>query len=932
MAGGFFGRADELGALERLVVGAAGAGRTGTAFVVGDAGVGKTRLVQEVLATIDVAPAARFRLTGFEPEQHVPFAAAAALLRDLSAHPEDGADLREMVRGTASSPLEPIRLFEAAYRALRGHHAAILVLDDIQWADDLSLGLSHYLLRAADADDRCVIALSASRPGPKVASLSQSLRAMLGPPRYLEMMLGPLDLHAGARLARDVAPDLDEDHAEELSRTADGSPFWIVTMARARARSEDPRHAISTSVRGLSADAAECLAVLIVASRPMHTTDIANILAWDPSRVDAAVSELTNRGVVARTGSSLHISHDVVRESMRAQIPQHDRLRLRRSIAAWLEATAGDDLGLLVEALEHRRASGSESVELALRVARSSRRRLLGEEGLMRLAAIADAAPKDEQGSVLRIEVASIASEIGAWAVALDRWTVLAQQLPTSAERARAYVEAARMAVDLQRSGDAGDLLDRARAEASGPWISVEADALDHARYAWIEHDVEAAQAAAARAITAARQLVSVAGSVDALDEHARRAYVEALRAEYDVALMGEDVDLMGRAAQERVDATRGFEEQHLIARANAATSLWYLNRWTDAAVALQRVFEESQQQVFPALTAEVGYALAYSRYRIGDIDEALRLVDVAERLEKRLGSPSRRAVPWIRGGIRPKIMASRGDWRAAVASLLEEAAREPNPHSRLRLLSWAARCIAHFGGPEAREDVVTHMAAAMADAAAAGCARCGWETALTSVELHARVREVDRAVEGLRRWEEAHPEHPAPHTQAAFYRMRAEALLATAQGRGDAVGLCEQVLAVTRLAALRPDEVWALIDLGDALVAGDRSRAVAVWSSGLELARALDLTSEEDLIARRLRGAGARKAARRFGEDPFEALSARELEVLRLAASGSRNAEIAASLFISLKTVERHLSNIFTKLGVRNRAELVARYGSSLH
>jgi ATP/maltotriose-dependent transcriptional regulator MalT len=53
--------------------------------------------------------------------------------------------------------------------------------------------------------------------------------------------------------------------------------------------------------------------------------------------------------------------------------------------------------------------------------------------------------------------------------------------------------------------------------------------------------------------------------------------------------------------------------------------------------------------------------------------------------------------------------------------------------------------------------------------------------------------------------------------------------------------------------------------------------------------------------------------------------LTAREVEVLRLIASGMTNNEIAAELFLSTKTVSRHLSNIFTKIGVSSRAAATA-------
>jgi DNA-binding NarL/FixJ family response regulator len=53
--------------------------------------------------------------------------------------------------------------------------------------------------------------------------------------------------------------------------------------------------------------------------------------------------------------------------------------------------------------------------------------------------------------------------------------------------------------------------------------------------------------------------------------------------------------------------------------------------------------------------------------------------------------------------------------------------------------------------------------------------------------------------------------------------------------------------------------------------------------------------------------------------------LTAREAEVLRLVAAGKTNREIAAALFLSEKTVERHLGNIFTKIAVSSRAAATA-------
>lgn len=64
----------------------------------------------------------------------------------------------------------------------------------------------------------------------------------------------------------------------------------------------------------------------------------------------------------------------------------------------------------------------------------------------------------------------------------------------------------------------------------------------------------------------------------------------------------------------------------------------------------------------------------------------------------------------------------------------------------------------------------------------------------------------------------------------------------------------------------------------------------------------------------------------RRRAGQAFPELSAREVEVLRLVAAGARNGKIASTLHLSEKTVRNHVSNIFTKLHVADRAEAIVR------
>ena len=58
-------------------------------------------------------------------------------------------------------------------------------------------------------------------------------------------------------------------------------------------------------------------------------------------------------------------------------------------------------------------------------------------------------------------------------------------------------------------------------------------------------------------------------------------------------------------------------------------------------------------------------------------------------------------------------------------------------------------------------------------------------------------------------------------------------------------------------------------------------------------------------------------------GEEQFDVLTPRELEVLKLIAEAHTSKDIAQMLFISIKTVERHRQNILDKLGMRDRVEL---------
>jgi DNA-binding CsgD family transcriptional regulator len=159
---------------------------------------------------------------------------------------------------------------------------------------------------------------------------------------------------------------------------------------------------------------------------------------------------------------------------------------------------------------------------------------------------------------------------------------------------------------------------------------------------------------------------------------------------------------------------------------------------------------------------------------------------------------------------------------------------------------------------------------------------------------------------------------------------LRAKGLAALATGEFLAAAeLAEEAVHGAHAAGGRLDRLEGELLLGRALVAGGRIDAgVAALQSVAADAGACGAVALVDAAARQLRRAGTR-VSRRAGAAAVARvgvfLSAREQEIVALVAEGRTNKEVAATLFLSEKTVENNLSRIYAKLGVRSRTELAA-------
>src|SRR5262249_29437433 len=339
--GPFVGRVDELAALDAICDAGVRDG-VATAVVVGDPGSGKSRLLAEAAARAE--PARQFRVVGFEPEANVPLASAADFLRALSNATPQGKRLDALAFGIGpdTAPLEPIRIFEAAHRSLAAVGPALILVDDLQWVDDISLALCHYLVRAADASGEPLALLAAQRPSADVAAFAASLEQVLPPEHFQRVELGPLGDTEALELVRSLAPGIQDDAARTLAADSGGSPFWLEALARAGGAEIDASRLVTARLRGASADAGTLLAVLAIAARPLALADASDLSGWERERTDQVARELESRGIVVESSGVLRLAHDLIRSAAAGEIPDEQRVRIHRRVSDWLVESAGE--------------------------------------------------------------------------------------------------------------------------------------------------------------------------------------------------------------------------------------------------------------------------------------------------------------------------------------------------------------------------------------------------------------------------------------------------------------------------------------------------------------------------------------------------------------------------------------------------------------
>lgn len=383
------GRERERELLEKMIHAAArgGGGGEPMLLLIGEPGIGKTRLLDELGAMTHALGGEVLAGRAFEAELVRPYGAWIDALRaipsdelPMTLRPELAPLLPE-IGITPPDAIDRNRLFEAVARLLASratvYRPVVLLLDDLQWIDEASASLLHFIARRHAGQG--VLLAGASRrveleDNPAVTRLLRTLR-LAGSVRQLE--IAPLDAVATARLVRGVGPTLD---ADRIFARSEGNPLFALEIALA---GRDDATALPDTLEELIGDRlarldpgarglvpwAAALGHDFTLEALVHTSGLPS------AELLLAVEELERRDVLRPVGHGYDFTHDMVRDVAYRRISEPRRRLIHSRIARVLDEGDRADHELAGE-VAHHAALGGES-ELAARACLAAARRAL---------------------------------------------------------------------------------------------------------------------------------------------------------------------------------------------------------------------------------------------------------------------------------------------------------------------------------------------------------------------------------------------------------------------------------------------------------------------------------------------------------------------------------------------------------------------------
>src|ERR1700760_989188 len=341
------GRAGELKVIGALVT-ALGQGRGGVLVIEGPPGIGKSRLLTEVMALADKSGVRTLFGEAFEYQQTVPF--FPLFMASLRADPPIGdADALRRLGGSSDLRYWVLHDLADAIHAAAAQTPLAIVLEDIHWADNSTLLALRSLATARpDVPVLWVLAARSGAGGPGV----QETLSVLHRADATFVRVAAMAPDAVADMVQDVVRANADESLLNLAAKAHGNPFLVGELVGGLG--EEGRLTVSgggavASGQGLprrlgarmqqrldllSADASEVVRVAAVLPDRFSAALLAAMLERQPASLMAALAEGGRAGLVVEDGEQLRFRHDLLREATRQSLPQSLRRAMERQSAS----------------------------------------------------------------------------------------------------------------------------------------------------------------------------------------------------------------------------------------------------------------------------------------------------------------------------------------------------------------------------------------------------------------------------------------------------------------------------------------------------------------------------------------------------------------------------------------------------------------------